>query len=94
MGNKGGSPETKDCNFGEGGVCLTMISDELKSILIQILTSWQVIVVTVGLVFYFSLVSYIAQFHRRLGAATPKPKKEKKEKTAASEEEEDAVAEA
>jgi Na+-transporting methylmalonyl-CoA/oxaloacetate decarboxylase gamma subunit len=71
-----------------------MISDELKSLLIQVITSWQVIGAAVVLVLYFSLVGYVAQFHRRLGVdkPKPKPKKEKKEKTAAAEEEEDAEA--
>jgi Na+-transporting methylmalonyl-CoA/oxaloacetate decarboxylase gamma subunit len=72
-----------------------MISDELKSLLIQVITSWQVIGAAVVLVLYFSLVTYVARFRRRLGVdkpkPKPKPKKEKKEKTATSEEEEEAA---
>jgi hypothetical protein len=58
-----------------------MISNELKNLVIQTITSWQVIGVTLGLIVYFSLVSYVAQFHRKPVAASkskPKPKKEKK----------------
>ncbi|MHB9293810.1 hypothetical protein Holit_02929 [Hollandina sp. SP2] len=58
-----------------------MISNELKNLVIQAITSWQVIGVTLGLIGYFSLVSYVAQFRRKPEAASkskPKPKKEKK----------------
>jgi hypothetical protein len=60
-----------------------MISNELKNLLIQTVTSWQVIVVTLALIVYFSLVSYIVRFHHKLNVAAPKTKsKLKKEKKA------------
>jgi hypothetical protein len=61
-----------------------MISNELTGLLIQTITSWQVIGVTLGLIVYFSLVSYVVRFRRKLNEAAskskskPKPKKEKK----------------
>jgi hypothetical protein len=61
-----------------------MISDELKNLVIQTITSWQVIGVTLGLIVYFSLVSYVVRFRRKLNEVAskskpkPKPKKEKK----------------
>jgi Na+-transporting methylmalonyl-CoA/oxaloacetate decarboxylase gamma subunit len=70
-----------------------MISDEVKMLLIEVITSWQVIGVTVVLVLYLSLVFYVARFHQRrkkvamLPKAKPKPKKEKK--APVEEEEED-----
>jgi Na+-transporting methylmalonyl-CoA/oxaloacetate decarboxylase gamma subunit len=61
------------------------MSDELKALLIQVITSWQVIGVTVVLIIYLSLVFYVAKFRRvsMLEAikqkAKNKPKKPKKE---------------
>lgn len=60
-----------------------MISNELKSLLIQVITSWQVIAVSVALVLYFSLVFYVARFSNIIKIPTipkpkPKPKREKK----------------
>lgn len=42
-----------------------MFSDELKSLLIQVITSWQVLVVTGVLVVYVFLVRYVAKLYRR-----------------------------
>lgn len=73
-----------------------MISDELKSLLIQTLSSWQVIAVAVVMVLYFFLVGYVTQFQRASvidepkPKRAPKPKKEKKAKTAPPAEDEDA----
>ncbi|MDR0785531.1 MAG: hypothetical protein LBE74_06585 [Treponema sp.] len=60
---------------------------ELKSFLVQIFTSWQVIAVTVVVVLYIMLASYVAQFKQKRGdksvkkktvkKKTPLPKKEK-----------------
>lgn len=41
-----------------------MFSDELKNLLLRVLTSWQVIVVTAALVLYLLLVLYVAQTKR------------------------------
>jgi len=59
-----------------------MFSDELKSLLFQVIKSWQVIAVTVVLVLYISLVNYAARAHKKpafVSKIKPK-KKEKKEK--------------
>ncbi|MDR3138116.1 MAG: hypothetical protein LBT95_00420 [Treponema sp.] len=42
-----------------------MFSGELKTLLLEVITSWQVIVVTVVLIFYFMLVNYVARLRRR-----------------------------
>ncbi|MDR0526036.1 MAG: hypothetical protein LBG90_09240 [Spirochaetaceae bacterium] len=62
------------------------MSNELKELLIQVITSWQVIGVTVVLIIYLSLVFYVAKFHKvsmidamKAKAKSPKPKKPKKE---------------
>jgi hypothetical protein len=41
-----------------------VFSEELKDLLFRVITSWQVIVVTVALILYFLLVSYVARLHR------------------------------
>ena len=59
-----------------------MFSDELKSLLFQVIKSWQVIAVTIVLVLYISLVNYAARAHKKpafVSKIKPK-KKEKKEK--------------
>ena len=43
-----------------------MFNEELRNLLIQVLTSWQVLAVTVVLVLYIFLVNYVARiYHRR-----------------------------
>jgi flagellar biosynthesis/type III secretory pathway M-ring protein FliF/YscJ len=61
-----------------------MISKELLPFLIQIITSWQVIAVTVVVFLYFFLVSYVAKmYHRSRASLFPSAKsKSKKEKAA------------
>jgi hypothetical protein len=59
-----------------------MVPKEWLALLIRIITSWQVIVVTVVVFLYFSLVSYVAKlYHRPRSSMFPpaksKPKKEK-----------------
>jgi hypothetical protein len=55
-----------------------MFSDELKSLLIKVITSWQVIVVTIVLVIYVFLVNYVARlYHRKRPIPMPKPGKKK-----------------
>jgi hypothetical protein len=40
-----------------------MFSPELKNLLFQVITSWQVIAVTVLIILYFFLVSYVAKLY-------------------------------
>jgi hypothetical protein len=55
-----------------------MVSSELTALLVQVITSWQVISVTVAIVFYMSVVSYVARlYHRPRAALKSKPKKQK-----------------
>jgi hypothetical protein len=42
-----------------------MFSDEVKKLFIQVISSWQVIVVTVVLVIYISIVNSVARLNRR-----------------------------
>ena len=63
-----------------------MFSAELKELIGRVLTSWQVIVVTVGIIIYIFIVSSAAQLYRSArpkvtkGPKGAKPKKEKKSK--------------
>ncbi|GHV85277.1 hypothetical protein AGMMS50230_08850 [Spirochaetia bacterium] len=65
-----------------------MFSRELLTFLIRVITSWQIIVVTVALVIYITLVSHVARmYHPRASFSfNSKPKKEKKEKPVEAEE--------
>jgi hypothetical protein len=60
-----------------------LFSPELKSLLIQVITSWQVIVVTVVIILYFSLVSYVAKLYRSPRSSSLFPSKPKKLKETA-----------
>jgi hypothetical protein len=64
---------------GEGRI---VFSEELRDLIIRVITSWQVIVVTVALIFYFLLVSYVSRIrhHSRPAAPEAGPKKHKKNK--------------
>lgn len=42
-----------------------MISKELMDLLVQVITSWQVIFITVVLILYFFLVFYVARLYRK-----------------------------
>ena len=57
-----------------------MFSEELKIILFQVIMSWQVIAVSIALVLYMSLVSYVARKHHK-PASVSRTKPKKKEKT-------------
>ncbi|MDR2471840.1 MAG: hypothetical protein LBD09_07015 [Treponema sp.] len=58
-----------------------MFSQEFFSFLIKVITSWQIIAVTVALIFYLTIVSYAARMYRPVKFSfDSKPKKEKKEK--------------
>jgi hypothetical protein len=60
------------------------MSGELTSLLIQIITSWQVLAITGALIVYMYLVAYVARtYHRPRMASRLKPKKAKKAKAAA-----------
>jgi hypothetical protein len=60
----------------------TVALKEIISLLIKLLSSWQVIVVTVVVFLYFHLVSYVARLYHHsnfssMFAAKPKKKKQK-----------------
>jgi hypothetical protein len=62
-----------------------VFSKELVDLLIQVVSSWQVLVATGVLVLYISLVSYVARTHRPpRGPSLSAPKKAKKDKQAES----------
>lgn len=42
-----------------------MFNGEIRSLLVQVISSWQVLAVTVVLVIYFSLVNYVARVYYR-----------------------------
>jgi hypothetical protein len=54
-----------------------MASKELISLLIQVISSWQVIVVTVVIFLYFYLVSYVARLYHRTNFSSMFPAKSK-----------------
>jgi heme/copper-type cytochrome/quinol oxidase subunit 2 len=56
-----------------------VFSEELSNLIIRVITSWQVIVVTVVLILYFMLVSYVSRLrhHSRPSAPGGPPKKAK-----------------
>jgi hypothetical protein len=61
-----------------------MPSIELSSLLLQVITSWQVLAITGAVVVYLYLVAYVARtYHRPRMASGLKPKKAKKVKSAA-----------
>jgi hypothetical protein len=53
-----------------------MFSGEIRNLLTQVISSWQVLVVTVVLVIYISLVNYVARVRYRRSRRSPvrKPK--------------------
>jgi putative exporter of polyketide antibiotics len=61
-----------------------MFTEEVRAMLAQVLTSWQVWAVTIVLVFYISLVNYVARLRRRTGKSSliRRRKKSQKEKVA------------
>ena len=65
-----------------------MFSKELTSLIVSVLTSWQVLAVTLGIVVYIALVSNVARLYRSARPKPPrlkKPGKRKKEQEAAEE---------
>ena len=65
-----------------------MFTKDFFDFLLKVITSWQIIAVTVVLIIYFSLVSHAARMYRSRRSEfsfDSKPKKKKKEKAAAVE---------
>jgi len=66
-----------------------MFSSEVRRMLVQVISSWQVIAVTVVLIIYISVVNYVARIYKRGSRRSsvpivPKEKKgDKKSKTPA-----------
>ena len=58
-----------------------MFSKELLPLFIHVISSWQVIAVTIVIIFYFSLVSYVSRIHRRVSGAAIKHSKLKKKRS-------------
>ncbi|WP_010253760.1 hypothetical protein [Treponema primitia] len=56
-----------------------MFSKELNELIFSVITSWQVIVVTIGIVIYIFIVSSVAQLYHSARPKEPKVKKPKKE---------------
>jgi hypothetical protein len=54
-----------------------LFNSELKSLLIEVITSWQILVVTGVLILYVFLVRYVARLHRVNRTLSPFPKKKK-----------------
>jgi hypothetical protein len=55
---------------------------QIKDMLIQVITSWQVIFITVVVILYLFLVSYVTKLYHK--ARMPKSSKKKSKKTASS----------
>jgi hypothetical protein len=56
-----------------------MFSEELKSLLFQVIKSWQVIAVSIVMIVYLSLVGYVSRAHHKPSSVSKtKPKKIKK----------------
>jgi hypothetical protein len=59
-----------------------MFNKDLFGFLLKVITSWQIIAVTVCLIIYFSLVSYVARMYRHPRSSSDfsfdsKPRKQK-----------------
>ena len=66
-----------------------MFSGEVRRMLLQVITSWQVIAVTVVLVIYISVVNYVARIYNRSSrgphvSLIPKGKKKAKKSEASA----------
>jgi hypothetical protein len=59
-----------------------MFSSEVRRMLLQVITSWQVIAVTIVLVIYLFIVNYVARLNKRSSRGSLIPKNKKKEKKA------------
>jgi len=61
-----------------------MTNDEIRDLIIQVISSWQVIAITLIILIYISLVNYVCRAKRRKRASAAVKKKEKKAKPAAA----------
>ena len=68
-----------------------MFSADVRSLLVQVFSSWQVLTVTLVIILYFFLVTYVAKVYHNRPRKTPLPKKKSKakEKEAGEEKPED-----
>jgi len=62
-----------------------MFSDEIKRLLFQVISSWQVLVVTGILIVYIFIVNNVARIYHRRPRRMEKPKKAKPVKQEAAE---------
>jgi len=51
-----------------------MFSEEVRKLLVEVITSWQVLAVTVILIVYIFLVNYVARLYHRRRRQPPMPK--------------------
>ena len=60
-----------------------MFSAEVRNLIIQVISSWQVLTVTIVIILYFFLVSYVARvyYRRRRPRKAPLPKRKTEEKS-------------
>jgi hypothetical protein len=66
-----------------------LFSKELIDLIVRVVTSWQVIAVTLGIVGYIAIVSNVARLYRRIRPKPPggkKPRRERRKKAVAEEE--------
>ena len=69
-----------------------MFNNELKDLLVKVVTSWQVIVVTLVILIYMALVNHVSRSrYRRRNPTVVKPGKIKQEKAAPEEEIDDSA---
>ena len=63
-----------------------MFSEEVRSLLAEVITSWQVLAVTVVLIIYIFLVNYVAKTHHKSPwDSVPKPRQKAAKTQAAPE---------
>jgi hypothetical protein len=58
-----------------------LFSEQLKNLIFKVVVSWQVIAVSIIIILYFLLVSYVGRTHRRRRIVAIVPKSKKKKKT-------------
>ena len=68
-----------------------MFEKEIFQLLRQVITSWQVIVISIGLVLYLNIVFYVARAYHNpgFGKLTIKKKKKKKDEVVVSSDDSD-----
>ena len=59
-----------------------MFSEEIRKLLVQVISSWQVITVTIVLIIYVALVKYVAKVYHSRPNRILIPKIKRKKKTA------------